>query len=286
MIVCIPYLKRRVNLIESGIRRWDNFIVGRAPLNSYESIAAVMANGVVPRISVIVPTYNEEKNIGEFLSQFSKQTIPRDQFELIVSDGDSKDRTRKIASELADAVVIQTSPGIGGARNDGAKVARAPLLATTDADCRVPPNWLEVMLAAFEREGEDVVAVVGQDGPLEKTVRSVFFYYLINRSIYLLSKFGIYCTGGTNSGFRKWAFDKVEGYRNLPYSDDMEIGTRLQKIGRIYYERDLYVALSVRRLEQAGYINTIMTWITGSIKVMRGKEIVAKGEGYAKMEYD
>ncbi|HNL86302.1 MAG TPA: glycosyltransferase, partial [Methanoregulaceae archaeon] len=47
-------------------------------------------------ISVIVPAYNEEKNIGMCLQSLSRQTIPRDSYEIIVVDGGSKDRTREI----------------------------------------------------------------------------------------------------------------------------------------------------------------------------------------------
>ncbi|MCK4454815.1 MAG: glycosyltransferase, partial [Thermoplasmata archaeon] len=49
------------------------------------------------RISVIIPTYNEDEGLEEFLEQFDRQTLPRREFELIVVDGDSTDRTREIA---------------------------------------------------------------------------------------------------------------------------------------------------------------------------------------------
>lgn len=63
-------------------------------------------------ISVIVPAYNEEQNIGTCLDSLSRQTIPRDSYEIIVVDGGSKDRTRG-AGEYADLVFIQTSKKVG-----------------------------------------------------------------------------------------------------------------------------------------------------------------------------
>ncbi|MCG7854286.1 MAG: glycosyltransferase, partial [Methanoregulaceae archaeon] len=45
-------------------------------------------------ISVVVPAYNEEQNIAACLESLERQTIPRDQYEIIVVDGGSKDRTR------------------------------------------------------------------------------------------------------------------------------------------------------------------------------------------------
>ncbi len=50
-------------------------------------------------ISIVVPTYNEEKNIERCLKALTNQTIPRDQIEIIVVDGNSHDRTREIAAE-------------------------------------------------------------------------------------------------------------------------------------------------------------------------------------------
>ena len=48
-------------------------------------------------ISVIIPTYNEEENIAQCLVSLSHQTVPRDEYEIIVVDGGSKDATREIA---------------------------------------------------------------------------------------------------------------------------------------------------------------------------------------------
>ena len=70
-------------------------------------------------ISVIIPSYNEEANIARCLHSLLKQTIPREQYEIIVVDGNSKDKTREIAERYADLVFIQTSTKVGGARNDG-----------------------------------------------------------------------------------------------------------------------------------------------------------------------
>ena len=57
-------------------------------------------------ISVVVPTYNEERNIERCLNSILSQTIPREDYELIVVDGESKDQTREKAERLADRVII------------------------------------------------------------------------------------------------------------------------------------------------------------------------------------
>ncbi|MCX6649741.1 MAG: glycosyltransferase, partial [Candidatus Bathyarchaeota archaeon] len=81
-------------------------------------------------ITVVVPTYNEEKNIESCLNSLVKQSIPRESYEIIVVDGNSKDRTTEIAAKYADRVIQQVSHGVGGARNDGAIAATGDIIAT------------------------------------------------------------------------------------------------------------------------------------------------------------
>jgi glycosyltransferase involved in cell wall biosynthesis len=106
-------------------------------------------------ISVVIPTYNEESTITRCLQSLASQDLPRQEFEIIVVDGNSSDKTRDIAAKFADRVMIQTSPKVGGARNDGIIAAHGSIVATTDADCICPPNWLSTIKGIFERDNPD-----------------------------------------------------------------------------------------------------------------------------------
>jgi glycosyltransferase involved in cell wall biosynthesis len=233
------------------------------------------------RISVVIPTFNEDKGLDRFLRQFDRQTLPRELFELIIVDGNSTDKTRDIAKEYADKVILQESEGIGGARNDGVLAAKAPIVATTDADVKLPRIWLERILDDFRDSG--VVAVCGPDGPMEETLKSRLVFFLLKNIIYLGSKMGIYCTGGGNSAFRKDIFLEIGGYKPLPHSDDVEIAFRIKEHGRIVYDKDLFVRISTRRMETDGYLPTLLTWLKGDLLVFLGKPIPQKS--YAKKDY-
>jgi len=234
------------------------------------------------KVSVVVPTFHEEAGIESFLRQFERQTLPRTAFEVIVVDGGSGDRTREIAARLADRVVLQTSEGIGGARNDGVAAARTALIATTDADCRVPPDWLERIVRAFEDPG--VVAVCGPDGPLEGSWKARTVFFVVRFLIRLVALLGLCGTGGTNSAFRKHAFLAIGGYRNLPHSDDIDLGFRIRSRGRVVYDPGLYVRLSVRRLEKQGYMHTLLLWLRGDLKLLAGEPLEAAAT-YARQKY-
>ncbi|CAG0963376.1 partial Putative glycosyltransferase EpsH, partial [Methanosarcinales archaeon] len=120
-------------------------------------------------ISVIVPTYNEEANITACLQSLCNQTISRDEYEIIVVDGNSKDCTCELAQVYADEVMTQTSKKVGGARNDGILRARGDIVATTDADCIIPPEWLEIIKNDFELH--DIVQLYGTVYPIEEGLK-------------------------------------------------------------------------------------------------------------------
>lgn len=233
------------------------------------------------KVSLLVPTYQEANGVEGFLRQFERQTLPRSEFEILVIDGGSRDGTREIAARFADRVILQTSEGIGGARNDGARLAQAEILATTDADCRVPPDWLERIVEDFA--DPTVVAVCGPDGPLDGGLKARFLYFFVRGIIRIAALIGLYGTGGTNSAFRKAAFLAVGGYRSLPHSDDIDLGVRIRGQGRIVFDPRLDVGLSVRRLEKNGYLRTFFLWLEGDLKVLSGRSIEAKE--YARQEY-
>ncbi len=234
------------------------------------------------KVSVVVPTYNEEGGIEAFLRQFGRQTLSRSEFEIIVVDGSSPDRTRERAAPLADRVILQASGGIGGARNDGAAIARADLVATTDADCRLPPTWLEHIVEDFR--DPEVIAVCGPDGPVDAGAKARLVYFFVRSVIRAAALVGLYGTGGTNSAFRKSAFLAIGGYRSLPHSDDVDLGFRIRRCGRVVYDPRLFVGLSMRRQEKDGYLRTLFTWLRGDLKVLAGLPIEATD--YARQTYD
>ncbi len=106
------------------------------------------------KISVVIPTYNEEERLGECLDAIMKGTLLPD--EIIVSDGMSTDRTVEIAQgyELVKVVPNPKKHAAGG-RNEGIKVATGELIAFIDADCIAHPDWLFEISKAFSTDDID-----------------------------------------------------------------------------------------------------------------------------------
>jgi glycosyltransferase involved in cell wall biosynthesis len=226
-------------------------------------------------ISVIVPTFNEEERIESCLKSLCDQTLPRDQYEIIVVDGNSKDATREIAAKYADKVFIQTSKKVGGARNDGAMAAKHDLLATTDADCFLPRDWLEKILVNFARH-PDASVIYGVVYPRESGIKhkiSLLGYNTVSRLGYWTG--AIYMTLGCNTAFRKNFFVEAGMYITTDAGDDFEIARRMKKYGSVRLDTNLKVGFSMRRYIEFGTMKSIYQWLY----------IVAHGGSSEKYQY-
>lgn len=107
-------------------------------------------------ISVVVLTYNEEENIGPCLSSLLAQDYRGGEWEILVVDGRSTDRTREIVSDFMAAsgrvrLVENPRRKIAPGRNEGIENSSYPFIAYTDADCVVQNDWLEKLSAEYRR---------------------------------------------------------------------------------------------------------------------------------------
>jgi glycosyltransferase involved in cell wall biosynthesis len=102
-----------------------------------------------PQVSVVIPAYNEATYIDRLLDALSKQTF--ENFEVIVSDAESKDGTKEVVGSFKDKLDIKfieappNGPAFG--RNQGAKAARGDWLLFLDADDDIDePNFMEALI--------------------------------------------------------------------------------------------------------------------------------------------
>jgi len=91
------------------------------------------------KATVVIPTLNEERNIANVLEDLRNQTV---RAEIIVVDSCSRDLTVEIAKSY-DARVIVKKSTVGMATRIGTLKASSPCILKTDADARLPSNWIE-----------------------------------------------------------------------------------------------------------------------------------------------
>ncbi len=199
-----------------------------------------------PEISVIIPALNEEKYIKYPISGLSKQTFKN--FETVVVDGGSTDRTRDIAKRHA-RVIIERRKGAGAARNSGANVSKGSIYVFMDADT-MPSRGL---LSAYDDIFKDrsVVAATGPIYPLEKTNLRIKWGYKFVSVLFV--KFtiaiGLPSVVGSNFAVRADTFNKMHGFdpKLLTY-EDWDLSMKLKKLGKIAYVKGASVRTSARRV--------------------------------------
>jgi O-antigen biosynthesis protein len=133
---------------------------GRAVAAAFEEAQfAPDARRAWPRVSVIVCAYNAADTLEDCLSSIERQSYP--DFEIILVNDGSKDRTSEIARAHARVRVIDTpNAGLSAARNVGLAAATGEIVAYTDADTRVDRDWLTFLVQPMLTS-----EVVGSGGP-------------------------------------------------------------------------------------------------------------------------
>jgi len=218
-----------------------------------------------PAISVIIPALNEEKYIRNVFAGLKKQTFGN--FETIVVDGGSRDRTREIARRYS-RVIIENKRGIGRARNRGSRAARGEILVFLDADTEPNPGLLRAYLDAFKKE-KNAVAATGPVLPLEKASKKIdlsfrFVSKLFVRSSILLHRPLII---GSNFAVRKDSFRIAGGFNDSFASyEDWDLSMRLGKLGKIVYVDSASVKASIRRIKAWGIIRFMLFYIDNAAR--------------------
>lgn len=109
------------------------------------------------KISVVIPTMNEEESIGEVMDEINNALSGRD-YEVLIVDTESTDKTRKIARSKGARVVDEPRRGYGRAYKTGFEEARGEIIATLDADCTYPARKIPEMAIMIEEEGYEFIS--------------------------------------------------------------------------------------------------------------------------------
>lgn len=114
----------------------------------------------LPRVSVVIPAYNEEKLLARCLVSLQNQRVAP--YEVIVVDNNSTDTTAQIAKNYGVIVVTEKRQGIAWARDAGFHHATGDIVARMDADCVAPPEWIEIITEYYqEHPVENACAITG-----------------------------------------------------------------------------------------------------------------------------
>jgi cellulose synthase/poly-beta-1,6-N-acetylglucosamine synthase-like glycosyltransferase len=206
-----------------------------------------------PFVSVVITVLNAERYLPRCLDSLLALDYPKDKYEVVIVDAQSKDRTQAIIQDYAKraagrpGIRMFVKPGsIGTGRNEGVRHARGEYVAVTDGDLAVSKAWLRELLAGFGL-GECVAAVGGPNNTATTDLasRSVACIPvhgptldevpLVGRNRYrapFVSATDWYTNVTRNSMYRKDALEQVGAFaEELISTEDPELNERLHQAG-------------------------------------------------------
>ena len=197
-------------------------------------------------LSIIIPTLNEENYLGSLLESIKKQDF-KEEYEVIVADANSQDKTIEITRSYGYKIVEGGMPSQG--RNEGAKAAKGGLLFFIDADSTLPPGFFSKLIKDFKEKRLDLASfpVYPDGGKADK-----FFYTIYNYWAWLTQKILAHAT--QTILIKKEIFEKVGGFdEKITIGEDHALAKAGAKIGKFGFLKDVpHISTSVRRFQGEG----------------------------------
>jgi glycosyltransferase involved in cell wall biosynthesis len=217
------------------------------------------------KLSVIIPTLNEERHVGSLLSDIAGQTRKPD--EVLVVDAGSKDGTVPVVRRLPFAQLLEGTPPVACGRNLGGRSATGDVLIFLDADVRLPERYFEDFLAEFEDRRLDVACPLYV--PYHSTPAIKAFHTLFNLGMRA-------CQGTLPSGaghclaIRRIIFRESRGFDPSLKFDDIELVRRLSRGHRFGIVKQR-VFVSDRRYREQGTTRMVLRYSLMALFFALGK---------------
>ena len=197
-------------------------------------------------ISIIIPTLNEEKYLPKLLDCIKKQSYK--DYEIIVADSNSKDKTKQIAKRYGCKIVKGGMPAKG--RNNGAKAAKSDILLFVDADIQFDKDFLKNTIKEFEKKNLDAAGCYVY--PSGNKIIDKIFFGIFNIWTFITQFFYPNASGG-GIFCKKWLHNKVKGFdESIKLSEDMDYVKRCSKFGKFGILKCSKAYVSTRRFDKEG----------------------------------
>lgn len=201
-------------------------------------------------VSVVIVAHNEAQHLSKLMLGLLNQSYPRNLYEIIIADDGSDDDTGEIMAQIASAEPQVTYIRVLGRENVVSPKKQAmekaiaasvgEIILTTDADCIVPPTWIERMVEAFR---DDVSMVAGYSRTLipdwDKASLLHKYEHFDFAATYMVLGGG-YTIGrswaciGQNLSYTRSAYDAVGGFEKIKHlisGDDVNLMQLMRRQG-------------------------------------------------------
>ncbi len=230
-----------------------------------------MVNKNRKKVSVVIITRNRAEMLNQCLAALAKQTYSKDNYEVIVVNDGSTDRTSEIIQQWEKDPHLNLRGfyvdklGYSQARNVGVKNAQGEIISFTDDDCLPDENWVEHVVRWFDvNSGTDAVGQttipVFRNGLLKRLnhdlkITKLREFQIIQGEDSSLLKIRPFST--CNLHILKDSFDRIGGFNSeIPQSEDPDLILRLLRnkgkllevsdLNVLHYERDRFIDIIKR----------------------------------------
>ena len=173
----------------------------------------------MPKISIIIPTYNESQHLPLLLSDLS---ISKEEAEIIIVDCNSKDKTKEIGQLYGSKIYKSKKKNRGLQLNIGAKKATGNWFIFLHADSRLKQGWLKKVKKEI-RYNENFVCFFKFKIDNEKIIYR-FLEIVVNLRSYIFND----PYGDQGLLINRQTYFKNKGYRKIPLMEDLDFIKRLK----------------------------------------------------------
>ena len=219
-------------------------------------------------ISIVVPAYNEEKLIAACLRALKNQNFPPKNYEIIVVDNASTDRTGEMAKKMGANVVFEPQKGVAFALKKGFSQAKGEIIAITDADTVVNPHWLKNIYQFFQKNPK-VVLLGGRT--IFRPVRLLSFLaeIVVNLSCRFLKM-----SNGANMALRKRVYQKIGLNEKINFNWENDLSLRARKEGEIFFLWHNPVITSSRHFKGKEGLKYCLKGLINGIYIVLFKKVI------------
>src|SRR3989344_4877680 len=187
-----------------------------------------------PKLTIIIPVYNEEKNIGNCIESIINSDYPKEKIEIIVVDDGSVDKTRNILKDYNIKLIKQEHKGKSEAINNGVKHAKNGFIITIDADSSIKKDFIKKIIRPFS--DKTVAATTGiikvlNDNKILTSFQAVEYnlHNIIRNSFSKIFKNSVWFLGAL-ACYRKSVLEKIK-FKKESLIEDMFLAMEIKKNG-------------------------------------------------------